>query len=321
MNTAKKVREGNLNFDLSFQVQLPTEWQKLASNNIGVTAGSESTSVHDAWNQACRNVEALIVPSHHSKNSFDKEYHEKINVVSFPTKNITPDFFDIGAETPFNFLTVAQWGPRKNIEQCIASFVEEFKDEEVGLIMKLGLKGGSKIDREFVAGNLARFIQNFPEERKCKLYLLHGNLTESQMCGLYHSDKVHAYINTSHGEGFGLPIFEASQIGLPVVSGLHSGECDFLKEGYITEIKHGYQPVGKGSMGMLPEDSEWASYLNEDIRSAMRSVYSNYNEAKEGALNLSDIIKKEKSEQIINKLYNNIVLSFINNEGEENEVK
>ena len=220
-----------------------------------------------------------------------------------------------------NFLTVAQWGPRKNIEQCIASFVEEFLNEEVGLILKLSLKGGSKIDREFIAGNLTRFIQNFPEDRKCKLYLLHGNLTESQMCGLYQNNKVHAYINTSHGEGFGLPVFEASQRGLPVVSALHSGERDYLKEEFITNIKYDYQTVDQGSMGLLPEDSRWASYINEDIRSAMRSVYSNYDESKSKALSLSEVLKEEKSEQITNKLYNNIVLSFTSNEGEKNEVK
>ena len=46
----------------------------------------------------------------------------------------------------FNFLCVAQWGPRKNIYNTIQYFLSEFKDEDVGLVLKLTIKDGSNID-------------------------------------------------------------------------------------------------------------------------------------------------------------------------------
>ena len=45
----------------------------------------------------------------------------------------------IELEYDFNFVTVAQWGPRKNMENTIRGFVEEFHDEEVGLVLKTSI--------------------------------------------------------------------------------------------------------------------------------------------------------------------------------------
>ncbi len=56
------------------------------------------------------------------------------------------------------------------------------------------------------------------KDRKCKVYLLHGDMTDEEMSGLYHHPKIKAYITLTHGEGFGLPIFEAFQAGFPFVS-------------------------------------------------------------------------------------------------------
>ena len=48
------------------------------------------------------------------------------------------------------------------------------------------------------------------KDRKCKVYLLHGDMTEEEMNSLYQSNSVKAFINLAHGEGFGLPMFEAA---------------------------------------------------------------------------------------------------------------
>ena len=38
------------------------------------------------------------------------------------------------------------------------------------------------------------------------------------MRALYEHDKVKAMVNISHGEGFGLPLFEAARLALPIIS-------------------------------------------------------------------------------------------------------
>ena len=60
------------------------------------------------------------------------------------------------------------------------------------------------------------------------IYLLHGDMTEEEVHGLYCHPKIKALINIAHGEGFGLPIFEAAYNGLPVISPAWGGQCDFL---------------------------------------------------------------------------------------------
>ena len=57
-------------FDLSLQVTIPNEWQRMAEKNIGITAGIETNKISDAWLQSARAVDKIIVPSAHAKDSF-----------------------------------------------------------------------------------------------------------------------------------------------------------------------------------------------------------------------------------------------------------
>ena len=64
MKTAKKVQTGELDFDLSIQVQLPTEWQPLCEKNIGITAGVETTQAPQSWVEACEQMDHILF--HHN---------------------------------------------------------------------------------------------------------------------------------------------------------------------------------------------------------------------------------------------------------------
>ena len=58
--------------------------------------------------------------------------------------------------------------------------------------------------------------------------MIHGNMSDDEVHALYTDPKVKAYVTATHGEGFGLPIFEAAYSGLPVVAPAWSGHVDFL---------------------------------------------------------------------------------------------
>jgi len=74
--------------------------------------------------------------------------------------------------------------------------------------------------------NIKQTIQgNLP-----KIYLLHGELTDSQMNQMYNHPKVKAHISLTHGEGFGRPLLEATQSGKPVIASAWSGQVDFLNK-------------------------------------------------------------------------------------------
>ena len=59
------AKEGK--FDLSLQVTIPNEWEKLADINVGVTAGIETTMVAPIWLQKAWDMDKIITISQHSK--------------------------------------------------------------------------------------------------------------------------------------------------------------------------------------------------------------------------------------------------------------
>ena len=99
---------------------------------------------------------------------------------------------------------------------------------------------------------------------KCKIYLVHGDLTDEEMTGLYQHPKIKCLISTTHGEGYGLPLFEAAYNGLPVICTNWSGQKDFL---YITQkngkrkpmfgsVEYDLQPVQKEAW-----DRDWETSI------------------------------------------------------------
>ena len=177
-------------FDISFQVTIPNEWQKIAAVNIGYTAGIETTKVAHQWLEIGNQMDKIVVVSNHAKNTFkDTNYQgvveatgqqvqltldTPIEVVNYPAKKFD-NLPDLGIELEYdiNFLTIAQFGPRKNLPNTIKWFVEEFHDDEIGLIVKTNLAKNCHMDRLNVQNQLRGLLSQY-SDRKCKVYLLHG---------------------------------------------------------------------------------------------------------------------------------------------------
>ena len=133
-------------YDMSLQVTIPNEWEKLAPVNVGYTAGIETTRIAPQWIEKSQLMDKIIVVSEHAKWGFDNtEYSVQDNrtgqvtsgfkcetpveVVNYPVREYDPADIDLGLETEFNFLAVAQWSIRKNMDNTVKWFVEEFKDD------------------------------------------------------------------------------------------------------------------------------------------------------------------------------------------------
>ena len=213
-----------------------------------------------------------------------------IEAVGYPTKKYEnlPDL-DLELSTDFNFLAVAQFGPRKNLPNTIKWFVEEFKDnEKVGLVVKSNISKNCLMDREKMFRDLKEFLNVLPEH-KCKVYLLHGDMTDEEMHSLYVHEKISAFLALPHGEGFGLPIFEAAYSGLPVVSVVWSGQADFLThEGNVRCYEVGYdlQPVQQEVVwnDVLIKDSMWAFAREQSAKEKMRQCYEDITNNVEGSI-------------------------------------
>lgn len=313
-------------FDLSIQVQLPIEWQPLAKKNIGVTAGVETDALPDKWLQASKTMDAIIVPSEHTKSGFsaDDEIINKVHVIGYPVRKHKKENLGLDLKTKFNFLSVAQWSPRKNIEQLISAFVQEFTNEEVGLVLKLGLKTGSSIDRHYTMERLNAFVSAIPTALRCKIYLLHGSMTEAEMASLYKDSKISAYVTSSHGEGFGLPIFEAATNGLPVIASNWGGVKEYSEiDGtpMICQVDYEIDNVKpyQSWTGVLETTAKWCFSDFSSLRSKMREVYSDTAAANEQAAKLKTHLTKKFSNKNINKMYNNLITQVLKENENETE--
>ena len=309
-------------FDISLQVTIPNEWEKLAPINIGVTAGIETTKIAPIWIEKSMLMDKIIVVSEHAKYGFDNtEYPAQnpqtgeqflakvtcpIDVVGYPVKNIEPAKLDLDLRDDFNFLVVGTWIPRKNLENTIKWFVEEFYDQKVGLVVKTSLAKNSLKDRRQASIKLEEALKEY-EGRECQVYLLHGDMTEEEMTGLYQHDKIKALINNAHGEGFGLPIFEAAYNGLPIVSPAWGGQNDFLyvpakdKKGKIkntpmfTSVAYDMKQIQPEARwdGVLQPDSQWSFPKEWSYKKSLRSLVKEYGSAKSKAKKLQKYVKNE----------------------------
>jgi glycosyltransferase involved in cell wall biosynthesis len=341
--TAAALKQGMKDFDATIQVSIPNEWEKLAPVNIGVTAGIETTKVAVQWLEKGNLVDHIIVPSDHSaqvyrNTSYDvvvndtqqeiKGYKctKPISVVSYPVKEFNTEDLTLDLETDFNFLSVAQWGPRKNLENSIRWFVEEFIDQNVGLVVKTNFIKNSLIDRNKCIKSIQNLLSNKNyANRKCKIYLLHGEMNDKEMHSLYNDPKIKAFISTTHGEGFGLPFFEAAYEGLPVIAPDWSGYVDFLhmpvenKKGKIRNkpmygaVDFNLQQIAPEAAweGVVEKDSLWCYADQGSFKIKMREVYKDYGRFAKQAKQLQAHIKKSLSEENQNKKITDIILDTI----------
>jgi glycosyltransferase involved in cell wall biosynthesis len=337
--TAQLMSSGQANFDMSLQVTIPNEWEKLAPYNIGYTAGIETTKVSPEWIQKINSMDKAIVVSNHSKNIFQNTRHEgfiketnepvvltneaEIEVVGYPVREFDKADLDINLEYNFNYLTMAQWGPRKNLFNTIKWFVEENFDQEVGLVVKTFIRRGTVIDREHTEKRIRDLLEKY-DDRKCKIYLLHGDMTQEEVNSLYSHPKVKAYVSLTHGEGYGLPLFEAAYNGLPVICPGWSGQCDFLyapfeskskkKKGklhpYFAEVEYTLGPIPKEAIwkGVLEEGSMWCYAQEGSYKMRLRQVRNNYDKWKKKANYLQKwILENFKEDDQYDKFVNFIL--------------
>ena len=308
-------------FDISIQCTIPNEFENMATVNIGYTAGIEATAVSAVWLQKINEiVERVIVVSSFSTEAFRRsEYSGEMNgqpanlklqkpidFVNYPVKEYEnlPEL-QLDLDFDFNFVSVAQWGPRKNLPNTVKWFVEEFHDEEVGLVLKSNLAKNCIIDRTFLLEKLREELaMNWPN-RKCKIYLLHGDMSEEEMHSLYVHPKISAGLFLPHGEGFGLPIFEAAYSGLPVVATGWSGHLDFLvDEGgseHFYNVAFDANDIPESAVweDVLIKEAKWAYPREASAKQRMRECYSDITSGKEMdacnyALELKDRFSADK---------------------------
>ena len=329
-------------FDISLQVTVPNEFEKIAPVNIGYTAGIETTKVSPQWiAKSNETVDRIIVVSDHSKKVFEQtKYNVKdqagnehkgwglqipVDTVNYPVRMSEPENVSIEFRTSKNFLVVSQWGPRKNLDNTIKWFVETFADDEdVGLVVKTNTASDSVLDRELTQKRLEALL-NACGPRKCSVYLIHGEMSPGNLAWLYEHPTMKAMINIGHGEGYGLPLFEAAYHGLPLITTTWSGQMDFIckpnKKGKqiprVIKVDYDLLNVQKTAVwdGVVQADSKWAFPKENSFKRGLKDLLEKEQYWKSEAQSLKNYVhdnftKDKLYEQFCNSVFEGEVLTM-----------
>ena len=164
MNCSKPFKSNEI--DISFQVQLPDEWdENLGKINIGVTALVETDRCTPAWVEKCNKMDHVIMPS-----TFTSDVLKRSGILLTPT-TVIPEWFNKNIlnksqnskilnderfnqiKEPFTILmigTLTSQVPqddRKNLVNTIKWVCEEFSDNScVSILLKTNFGKGTVAD-------------------------------------------------------------------------------------------------------------------------------------------------------------------------------
>jgi glycosyltransferase involved in cell wall biosynthesis len=326
--------------DIYIQVTVPNEFQPLGFYNIGITAAIETTHCALDWVHGCNRMDLIIVPSEHSKKSLvDTIYNEadkqsgqliKQHKIEKPVEILFEGFdeSDFGTnevvyveelnqiKEDFAFLFVGHWlrgdlgEDRKNVGMMIKTFAMAFKNEKVkpALVLKTSSAGFSVMDRESTIKKIKEVLGK--DYGQVPIYLLHGDLTASEMNGLYEHRKIKAMLNFTKGEGFGRPLLEFSLTGKPVIVSNWSGHLDFLKQGAVL-LEGELKPVHESAADQfLLKESQWFNVNISKALSTIKDVYKNYDKYKVESFQLGKQNKQNFGLEKMTKLFDIILNQY-----------
>tara|TARA_R110002096_G_scaffold7202_1_gene31834 strand:- start:1444 stop:2760 length:1317 start_codon:yes stop_codon:yes gene_type:complete len=337
--------------DVWVQVTVPNEFQAVGKYNIGITAGMETTAVSAPWIQGCNRMQLVVVPSKHSKVAFETSVFDQndkngnrvgelrattpIEVLfegldlSIFNKVLEKDDLPVTIvksidEIPeeFCFLLVGHWlqgqlhHDRKDIGGVIQTFLHSFKGKasrnQPALILKTSSATFSVIDREDMLKRINTLKAGMGDINIPNIYLLHGDLTPSEMNGLYNHPKVKSMVSFTHGEGFGRPLLEFSVTGKPVVASNWSGHVDFLDKygvGLPGELKNVHESAVWKDV-IIPE-SQWFYVNHGQASTILKDVVKNYKAYLEISRKQTQYVKDNFTLEQMGNVFNDILTKYL----------
>ncbi len=321
------------NMDISFQVQLPDEWDTtLAKINIGVSALVETDKCSQEWVDQCNKMDHVIVPSTFTKNVLKRSgqittnlsvIQEWFNPIllnrSKNDKTLNDERFK-SIDHKFNILmigTLTSQNPnddRKNLLNSLKWICEEFKgNEDVCIVLKTNLGKGTTIDRKDCVKFLKSFKYTYGVGDYPKIKLLHGNMTKEEVSALFNHKNVKLYATATRGEGYGLPLIEAAASGLPIVATGWSGHLEFLDKELIGSVDYNLVNISKTRADgrIFKEDFRWAEPVESSFKREIRKVYENFNDAKDKAKKLEKEVRYNFNSKAIKQKYDKLLIEYL----------
>jgi glycosyltransferase involved in cell wall biosynthesis len=303
--------------DVWVQVTVPNEFQKVGKFNIGLTAGMETDICAPEWIQGCNNMDLVLTSSEHGKSSLvNSQYtvQDKASGGNTELKVVTPvevlfegvdlhKYFETSVDSnseiasgldvvkeTFCYLFVGHWlqgavgHDRKNVGWMIKVFLETFKNKKnaPALILKTQHANASITDKEALLKKIdtirKEVVGTLPN-----IYIIHGELNDSEINELYNHPKVKAMVNFTKGEGFGRPLLEFTTSAKPIIASGWSGHLDFLNQEFTSLVSGVLHQVDRSAVqkGMIIEQAKWFQADETSVAKALKDVHSKYKKYQE----------------------------------------
>jgi hypothetical protein len=291
------------------QVSVANEFEPKGHYNIGITAGVETTIAPKDFIDGSNKMDLIIVPSNFTKQNLggtvyqqkDQATDQIVGEIKLNTpcevlfEGVDTEIFSKGSgkdvlanvKEDFNFLIVGHWlkgnlgQDRKDIGMAIKTFATVFqylpKDKRPGLIVKTSHAGFSVIDREATREKIDAVLSSFGD--KCpSVYLIHGDMEESDMSNLYHHPKVKAMLSFAKGEGYGRPMAEFTLTGKPIIASGWSGQLDFLPQNGAVLLEGALTQVDESAADQFcMKEAQWFTVNYSNAANKIYDVYNKYN--------------------------------------------
>ena len=330
--------------EVFMQCTIPNEFQTPAKYNIGITAGIETTLARQDWVEGLNRMNMNICTSKHAKDIFENavyQVQQQGNPNPIALKSVKPiETLFWGANTSiykktdqiapsidaelnkipenFCFLFVGQWtnnalfGDRKDIGNLIKSFCETFANygskEKPALILKTSGAAICNMDKYDIISRIKAVRDHIKIAKNYKdipnIYLLHGELNETEMNSLFNHPKVKAHVSFTHGEGYGHPLLLATLSGKPLLVSNWSGHLDFLDPKLCKLLDGDVAPLPPESVNeWLIKDSAWFTVNYMRAMDFLKNVFYYY----DGYIKNAELLRARNeelfSEQAMDKAF------------------
>ena len=317
--------------DIWMQITIPSEFSPQGKYNIGCTAGIESTGCDPGWIEGLNRMDVNWVSSNHSKEVFQSANFERkhpqthqsmgftklekpiytifegvdLNVYKHLSSKdkISLDLSSI--KESFCFLFVGHWmqgdfgHDRKNVGVTIKYFFDAFKNtpNPPALILKASTGRNSYVGREALLDKINIIKKSYNKSIKLpNVYLLNGNLSDTQMNELYNHPKVKAMVSLTKGEGYGRPLSEFCLSKKPLIVSGWSGHMDFIDPTNCVVLPGNLENVHDSAANKwLLKETKWFQVGSKNAIDAFKEVRKHYNKFIVGGKKQGFKIKSEFS--------------------------
>ena len=205
----------------------------------------------------------------------------------------------------FCFLFVGHWmqgdfgHDRKNVGVTIKYFFDAFKNtpNPPALILKASTGRNSYVGREALLDKINIIKKSYNKSIKLpNVYLLNGNLSDTQMNELYNHPKVKAMVSLTKGEGYGRPLSEFCLSKKPLIVSGWSGHMDFIDPTNCVVLPGNLENVHDSAANKwLLKETKWFQVGSKNAIDAFKEVRKHYNKFIVGGKKQGFKIKSEFS--------------------------